>query len=273
MALLALTLLATACALFSASSAPAADAATAADTPAVERMQVSLWPEYDRPDVLVMLNGELAPQVPLPASLSLPIPAGLKPHAVAWRDASGLKVADYTLEARGGHTLVSMKLPARAFHLEYYAPLVRTSGRRGYSFEWPGLVALADLTYEVEVPSGAGDFVVKPAATSSRVGTDGLSYRMGDLGPVAKGQRVRIEISYQKDTDTLSAPPFASPPAPSTQLPSASTTPSATPPAATTAPDSGAGHFFDNTPLWPAYVAAALLIGILIGVGLGRRGR
>lgn len=250
-----------------------AEGAAAAQGAAVDHLQVSLWPEYDRPDMLVMLDGELASQVPLPAILALPIPEGVTPHAVAWRDPTGLKVANYRIENQNGHSLVSMTLPKRGFHLEYYAPLERKHGRRGYSFEWPGSIAVAKLTYEVEVPPGAADFVVKPNATSSRVGSGGITYRMGDLGADPSGRRDRIEISYQRDTDTLAAPPFASPPTPSTPLQSVPTSPSASPSAATTASNSGAGHSFGNTPLWPVWVAAALLIGILIGVGLGRRGR
>jgi len=244
--------------------------ARAAQEAAVEHLQVSLWPEYDRPDVLVMLDGELASEVALPATLALPIPDGVTPHAVAWRDTTGLKVANYRIETRNGHTLVSMTLPKRGFHLEYYAPLERSAGRRGYTFEWPGAVAVAKLTYEVAVPAGAADFVVKPAATSSRVGSNGLTYRMGELGALAGGRKARIEISYKKDTDTLSAAPIASSPAPPVQP---------APGPAMTGGEGGAkagsstGGMFESTPLWPAYVAAALLIGILIGVALGRRGR
>lgn len=244
--------------------------ARAAQEAAVEHLQVSLWPEYDRPDVLIMLDGALAPEVTLPATLALPIPEGVTPHAVAWRDATGLKVANYKLETHDGRTLVSMTLPKPGFHLEYYAPLERSAGRRGYTFEWPGAVAVAKLTYEVEVPTGATDFVIKPPATSSRVGADGLTYRMGDLGALPGGRRERIEISYKKDTDTLSAAPIASSPSP--------TTPPVPGPAMTGGQGGekaglSTGGMFESTPLWPAYVAAALLIGILIGVALGRRGR
>ncbi|HKI86381.1 MAG TPA: hypothetical protein VKA53_06525, partial [Thermoanaerobaculia bacterium] len=90
-----------------------------AEEPAIEHLQVSLWPEYDRPDVLVMLDGEIGSEAGLPATLSLPIPAGVTPHAVAWRDASGLKVANYTLSTRNSRELVRMTLPQRGFHLEY----------------------------------------------------------------------------------------------------------------------------------------------------------
>lgn len=243
--------------------------ARAVREPTIERLRVSLWPEYDRPDVLVMLDGELASEVTLPATLALPIPEGVTPHAVAWRDATGLKVANHRLETRNGHPLVSMTLPKRGFHLEYYAPLERKDGHRGYTFEWPGSVAVAKLTYEVQVPAGATDFVVRPAASSSRIGSDGLTYRMGELGAIRSGRRERLEVSYEKDTDTLSAAASV-PTLPSPAAPSSTFSPG---PTAQTGTGSAGVGLFASTPMWPVYVAVALLIGILIGVGLGRRGR
>jgi hypothetical protein len=38
-------------------------------------LEIGLWPEFDRKAVLVIIKGELAPDIALPATLSLRIPA------------------------------------------------------------------------------------------------------------------------------------------------------------------------------------------------------
>ncbi|MHB1119312.1 MAG: hypothetical protein ACYC11_04545, partial [Bellilinea sp.] len=40
----------------------------------LESMDIGLWPEYDRPDVLVIYRMTLANEVPLPAQMSIRIP-------------------------------------------------------------------------------------------------------------------------------------------------------------------------------------------------------
>ncbi len=46
-------------------------------------LAVELWPDYDRPAMLVLLTAELPPDVTLPATLTIPVPAEADIHAVA----------------------------------------------------------------------------------------------------------------------------------------------------------------------------------------------
>src|SRR3990172_1671747 len=70
-----------------AAAAPPAGGAAANDV-RLESMQVEIWPEYDRPAALVIMRGELAASVGLPAAVSLRIPASSGgPAAVAYATA------------------------------------------------------------------------------------------------------------------------------------------------------------------------------------------
>ena len=50
----------------------------------LESLKISLWPEYDRPGVLVLYEARIAPEAGAPATIRLPLPYGVDtPHAVA----------------------------------------------------------------------------------------------------------------------------------------------------------------------------------------------
>ncbi len=244
-----------------------APAPAASQETSVEALRVSLWPEYDRPQMLVMLEGTLAPEEELPATLLLPLPEGVEaPHAVAWLDPTGWKTAVNTVEDGAGGRRVRVNLPSLSFRLEYYDDLERDGDQRSYVFEWPGAIEVGHLTYDLQVPGGARELTTTPPAPNSTVGADGLTYRSGALGPTPAGQSTTLEISYERDFDALTAPPSSLPPLP--PAPAATTTGTTGVAGGTSATTTAAS----GTPMWPVYVAVALLVGILIGFWLRRSG-
>jgi hypothetical protein len=64
----------------------------------LEQLQIDLWPEHDRPEMLIIFRGTLSADVPLPASVTLRVPARVgEPDAVAYNDGSGdLLLATYS---------------------------------------------------------------------------------------------------------------------------------------------------------------------------------
>ncbi|MDX1631099.1 MAG: hypothetical protein R3234_04520 [Thermoanaerobaculia bacterium] len=239
--------------------------------PTVQSLEVALWPEYDRPEMLVMLRGELPSDTPIPARVSIPLaPDVADLHAVAWQDPEGvLKLADYGLETRGDRQVLDLSIPSRSFRVEYYQDLEREGGERAFTFEWPGGPAVRDLGYEVQVPPGAPGVEVFPPPVGETEAGDGLTYLEGDLGSVPAGESRTIELSYRKESDALTAPNTES--APATSPPPISVPPALDPTggAASTPPSSPRTD--SDTPWWPVYVAGALLAGILIGWALRRR--
>ncbi|HEY43329.1 MAG TPA: hypothetical protein G4O11_05025, partial [Anaerolineae bacterium] len=150
----------------------------------IDRLEVSLWPEYDRSAVLVIYRVQLSPETPLPAIVSLPIPAGVgEPHAVATRSEGGeLLLADYTRQVMGDWSMVTVVTDSLHVRLEYYDPLTFVGQYRSYSFIWPGGLDLGAFLYEVQQPLGASNLGITPPGEAS-VGEDGLIYFKKDLGP------------------------------------------------------------------------------------------
>ncbi|MBP8950216.1 MAG: hypothetical protein KBG73_15340, partial [Candidatus Promineofilum sp.] len=49
----------------------------------LDSLTVELWPDYDRPAMLVILTGTLPASATLPAAVTIPLPAGAEINAVA----------------------------------------------------------------------------------------------------------------------------------------------------------------------------------------------
>jgi hypothetical protein len=207
--------------------AKAQDASTA-----LEHLQIALWPEYDRPALLVIYRFQLASEVELPAQVELPIPAAVgEPHAVAWQDAdAGLFDAAYTLIADEPWSLVQIEMEqSRLGQLEYYSEINIQGAQRSFEFNWPGTVDLAGFSYEVQQPIGAIELTIEPAATSQGPGLFGLNYLSAELGAIAQDSTIEVRVSYRKDSPLLSvdalqplsepATPVAAEPGPANLLP------------------------------------------------------
>ena len=201
----------------------------------LDSLQVSLWPEYDQPSVLVILDGQLDASVPLPAELSVRIPtrAG-QPHAVAVAGDTGqLITADYTTQATGDDIIVMFQSPSPGFRVEYYDPaLTITNDLRQYEFAWQTGYAIAAAAARVQQPTGARDLNGAPALTSLGAAEDGLTYYQASWGALQPGDTASLSLSYTKADGALTAdalgPPALAPdqeaaPAPEDVTPAART--------------------------------------------------
>lgn len=219
-------------------------AAAAETAPRLERLEVTLWPEYDRPAVLVMLHGWLAADASLPAIVYLPMPARAgRPHAVAKRAPEGtLLVAEHSVEVEGDRARVKVMTDVPEIRLEYYVDLPSTDPRRRYVFEWPGGLDVERVTYEVMQPVGAEDFSVEPAPGTRSIDNNGLTYHLGDLGSKSRNDTFSIGITYAKSTPTLTVLALQPQPPPASQTLPAASAPGGVPaaPAATPSGRSGA---------------------------------
>lgn len=170
-------------------------------------LEIALWPEFDRPELLVIFQGRLADDVSLPAVLTLTIPkeAG-EPHAVASVDEAGQRLdAGYDVQVLGDEIKVTYtSLEHRAFQFEYYLDALRLKGkRREFTFSYALDVPVDDLALELQQPSGATNVVLNPPAVETRRGFADLTYHRLPLGAVDAGQRVEWRVSYNESGSTL----------------------------------------------------------------------
>lgn len=174
-----------------------------------ETLTAMLWPEYDRPDMLVIYRITLSDATRLPAQVNLRIPRSAgEPYNVAVEEDDGkLYTLSYSTQIDGDWTVLSMTTPNPKLQIEYYDPEIsKTDSRREYQFKWAGDVAINRLIVEVQQPLTASNLQVVPDMGSWETGADGLRYYTEDVGSVPAGTPVTIKMSYTKNDDTLSMP-------------------------------------------------------------------
>jgi hypothetical protein len=183
-------------------------AATAQSEIRLARMEVALWPEYDRPSMLVLYKAALPADVDLPVELTFRIPAAAgEPHAVAIQQPGGpLMTTGYTRQVSGEWALITFTATTPQVWVEYYDPgLARDGRQRRFEYDWPGDYAVDDFRIEVQQPTGATDLRVSSVTVASNQGQDGLVYYTAEVGSIEEGEPFTITVEYQKDGDALSA--------------------------------------------------------------------
>lgn len=240
-------------------------------SPSLDRLEVAIWPEYDQPAALVMYRGWLAPDTPLPTTVTLPIPATVAaPSAVAKRGpGTELLVAPYTLVAEGEWKMVHLQTDLPEVRVEYYMNMSTADPERQYTFEWPGGVEIRNVAYEVMQPLGASNFAVAPSSGAPVQGGDGLLYQREELGPVPTGGTFFVEVSYSKSAPDLTASALqpVAPPQPRT---GPGSTPEL-PPAPSTVAESGSSQDSVWIVVLPIVFAAGLAAGWILLSGRKRK--
>jgi len=167
----------------------------------LEQVQVDLWPEYDRPDMLVIYRGTLPADVPLPATLTLRIPARVgEPHAVAYSDETdNLLEANYSTRIAEDWLAVTLETPTANFQLEFYDSLTRTGERRSYTFVWAGDYAIEQLRLSLLPPVGATEIQTEPALSLLQQDPGSPRY-VGTLDSLAARQEAQVTVSYRATT-------------------------------------------------------------------------
>lgn len=185
--------------------APIRPATAQSDVTQLSALAVELWPDYDRPSMLVLLTATLPEGTALPATLTFPLPAGAEVHAVASFNEVGALMSDvdYTVE----NERLTLTTPSNRFRVEYYAPYETEGNDYSYTFDWISDLAIEQATVVVQQPVAATDFRLSPAAASVAERGDGLTYHTLPPRAVAAGEPFTVNVAYTMEAPALSAPP------------------------------------------------------------------
>jgi hypothetical protein len=178
--------------------------------PAFESLTVSLWAEFDRPEVLVIYRGQLDSDTELPARLTFTLPGYVQEiHAIAERqDGRLVNVNPELVESvyEGDDLLLTFTAESPEVQFEYYDSviLVRQDQTRAYSYTLTAPYAVEVAALEVQHPVQASDVAVVPEPSETRVGTDGLSYSSLEATDLEPGDMLEVSVSYQRSGNELS---------------------------------------------------------------------
>ena len=183
--------------------------ANAQANPGLAKLEIDIWPEFDRPATLVILGAELAPEVTLPASVSLRIPTSSGgPAALASAvsaDAPLMNIPYERSEVQVDFLTLTFETEDRFFHLEFYDRVEADSADRSYRYVWTGDLPVGELSVQVQQPAGATEFSVQPDLGPDIAGPTGLDYREANLGALEEGKSLTVDVAYQKSDPRTSA--------------------------------------------------------------------
>ena len=178
----------------------------AQSSPTLAGLNIALWPEYDRPEVLVIFRGRVEDSALLPAPVSFNLPGAIEAmHAVAYFDEERgtlVNVAAYDFAAGADGKTLSFTVPARQFQFEYYSSdtLSINGSVRELSFSYTSSVDIASLSFELQQPPTAQAFTSDPPPSITQVRQDGLTYALYQVGAVSAGDSHSLQASYTRRT-------------------------------------------------------------------------
>ncbi len=176
----------------------------------VNTAQVQLWPEYDQPAMLVIYTLELADTQPLPADVTVRIPASVgDPMAVAVLEDTGLVTRQYTRTVDGEWAEITLESDLPVIQIEYYdSALSQADPQRSYDFTWSADFAVDNFVFSVKQPVNAVDFSVIPSLGTGQTDSDGLMTYSASFGSLAANQSFQLSLSYTKNDTTLATESF-----------------------------------------------------------------
>jgi hypothetical protein len=170
---------------------------------------VQLWPEFDRAEMLVMIQLSLNSTTTLPMDLDISIPASAAIHKVAvgeTKDAVSDQDVMYETRTGDGQTTLTIRnVNGRAIRIEYYDDLGMQGVNRTYAYVWPGNMATEILTIIFQQPVDASVPVLQPSADDIMTDSNGLNYYTITYYTLSKGEAASLDVTYQKTSNRLSA--------------------------------------------------------------------
>jgi hypothetical protein len=170
----------------------------------IEDMVIQIWPEYDRPEMLVIYSIKLADETQFPITLSFKIPAEAgDPFVVADGEVGDTVVYERTVEGDWG--IISFITNSQSVIIEYYDPnFTKEDSARNFTYTWPGDYSVNSLDIIVQIPLGAQSMVGSPEMDDNRIEENGFEYLNKGYSNLNAGTEFELSISYQKSNDLLS---------------------------------------------------------------------
>lgn len=179
------------------------------DQTGLAALMVEIWPEYDRPETLVIYRGQLADSTPLPATVTFDLPAHVEQmFAVAVLSETGeLITHPYQFEAGR----LTFTLTGRNFQFEYYDPAVVTKEgvQRTLKFSARTGYPIAALQVEVQQPLHVASMEFQPAPDQAAAGADQQTHYFFNYRDVPAGPMIDLAGAYAKPDDSLVIQPDA----------------------------------------------------------------
>lgn len=183
---------------------------TQSEAPSLSNLLVELWPEYDRPETLVIYRVELDETTAVPNTLTFRLPGHIERlHAVAYEqngELFALTQDQIGLQQEGDVSVLTFPAQSRRVQFEYYDPeiLTREGQNRRLVFDFVAPYEVTNLTFDVQTPLQAENFSLTPEPTGSFTSQDGFTFYEVERAGVATGEPFELTVTYSRSTDEVS---------------------------------------------------------------------
>ena len=168
----------------------------------IDSLAIEIWPDYDRPSVLILLTGILPTDTTLPVTLTIPLPEDADVNAVAHITAEGT-LTDQDIDYSISGNELTLTSPSPNFRVEFYMPYIADGLEREFTFTWEGETAVNNLTTVIQQPLAATKITTTPAASSTSTGNNGLTYHNLPVQSPTAGESFTVSAAYTMNSDSL----------------------------------------------------------------------
>jgi len=164
-----------------------------------DNVQLWIYPEYDDPRLLVMLEGQIQGADP-PTTVRFLVPSEAEMYSAGSMDAQGQYTGgppDREPSSIPGWDEISYEVTTRTFRVEYYDPIIGEQPDKAISYEFRRLYPISNLAVVVQESKGSSNFSVLPAGDSF-VDNEGFNSYVYHFSELESTQSLSFEISYQK---------------------------------------------------------------------------
>ena len=162
---------------------------------------VELWiyPEYDDPRLLVMLEGQIVGGE-VPVQVRFLVPSAAEMYSAGSMDAQGQYSGGpphREPSSLQGWDEISYEVTTNTFRVEYYDPIIRGQPDKTISYEFHWLYPISDVQVTIQEPRKSSNFSVLPEGESF-IDDSGFTSHRYDYRELDDGSPLRFEIAYTK---------------------------------------------------------------------------
>jgi len=171
----------------------------------LESLRVDIWPEFDRPAVLIIYHIRLSADTTLPTTFQLRIPVQATVHAVAVLDPElGLFITEYDRTVVNEWAVLDISANMYDVQVEFYDALQKDGITRQVAYTWPGDLGVDAFSVLFQNPVGAENLILDPLPESSLIDQYSLLNYLSGTIALAEGETFTLTASYEKTSDELS---------------------------------------------------------------------
>lgn len=168
-------------------------------------VNVQLWPEYDQPSMLVIVDFKVAPMTSLPVDLMFRIPSDANLIAVAVQAENGDLLNASFESPKTEDDIQSFKITVEQnaiYRFEYYQPLKLNNNEREFLYTWQNAYAVKNFSVNVLEPLDVKSLSTSPNYVSKQVVNE-LNYYEGQVVKLSANEKFTLQLQYEKTTEAL----------------------------------------------------------------------